>query len=119
MYASRDAKEEIPMYRKLDLAAIIYFGVTLKKCKKMVISPHKEQHRGYVTPLCGVTYPLPFFAFDPFESVTFIKLACAILEQNYPLETPYVFLSNFSSRYLCCRIYHLPAPVFETAKVNN
>jgi hypothetical protein len=61
MYASRDAKEEIPMYRKPDLGAIISFGVILKKCKKMVISPHKEQHRGYVTPLSGVTYPPTIF----------------------------------------------------------
>jgi hypothetical protein len=63
MYASRDAKEEIPMYRKPDLGAIISFGVTPQKCKKMVISPHKEQHRVYVTPLCGVTYTLPFFSY--------------------------------------------------------
>jgi hypothetical protein len=34
MYASRDAKEEIPMYRKPDLGAIISFGVIPKKCKK-------------------------------------------------------------------------------------
>lgn len=34
MYASRDAKEEIPMYRKPDLGAIIYFGVTSKNAKK-------------------------------------------------------------------------------------
>jgi hypothetical protein len=89
-----------------------------RECEKMVISPHKEQHRVYVTPLCGVTYTLPFFfAFNPLEYVTFIKQACANLEQNAPLETPYVFLSNFSSRYLCCRIYHLPPPVFKTAKV--
>lgn len=65
MYASRDAKEEIPMYRKPDLGAIIYFGVTSKKCKKMVFSPHKEQYRGNVTPLCGVTFPLPFFHIQP------------------------------------------------------
>lgn len=82
MYASRDAKEEIPMYRKPDLGAIISFGVIPKKCKKMVISPHKEQHRVYVTPLCGVTYTLPFFAFNQLEIVTFIKLTCANLEQN-------------------------------------
>lgn len=85
----------------------------------MVISPHKEQHRVYVTPLCGVTYTRPFLTFNPLETVTFIKLACAKLEQNNPLETHYVFLSNFSSRYPCCRIFHLPSPVFETAKVKN
>ena len=33
MYASRDAKEEIPMYSKPDLGAIIYFGVTSKNAK--------------------------------------------------------------------------------------
>lgn len=61
MYASRDAKEEIPMYRKPDLGAIISFGVTPKKCKKMVVSPHKEQHRGYVTPLKWSDIPPPIF----------------------------------------------------------